>query len=367
KLDECKCEMTQMAVMNRLKEDVWNIDVGKLKVQLVTKEKSFKDLIKRLNVLKSEKESISAQVNTLEQEKYSKDELIKELETRLDSLQVVHAEVCSVVEDVEKVNNELMLKMAELKGKVADSYLQDRVVGQINHKMNRLSDTSDRLEWRDVSGNVKPFGVATVWDSLRYKHDIIPWFHVVWFSHCVPRFSFHLWLALHGKLITQDSLRQWDVYGDLAMICPLCAGQPDSHAHVFFECLYSMQVWDNLKGLAGLSHVASRYMHIVEYLISFAKRRSCKSVIAKLVLSASAYYLWQERNARLFLNQKRTVAQIVDVIKTSVRLKLLSCSFQKSKVKVKKVMRGYNIGVEALVNIRQVIKIDAELHHVEPP
>ncbi|GKE80126.1 hypothetical protein Tco_1550126, partial [Tanacetum coccineum] len=83
---------------------------------------------------------------------------------------------------------------------------------------------------------------------------------------------------------------------------------------------------DNLKGLAGLSHVAGRYMDIVEYLIPFAKRHSCKSVIAKLVLSASACYLWQERNARLFLNQKRTVAQ------TSVRLKLLSCSFKKSKV-----------------------------------
>nr|GEW57449.1 hypothetical protein [Tanacetum cinerariifolium] len=92
------------------------------------------------------------------------------------------------------------------------------------------------------------------------------------------------------------------------------------------------RVWDNLKGLAGLSHVAGHYMDIVEYLIPFAKRRSCKSVIAKLVLSASAYYLWQERNARIFSNQKRTVAQIMDVIKTSVRLKLLSCSFKKSKV-----------------------------------
>ncbi|PWA57192.1 hypothetical protein CTI12_AA411390 [Artemisia annua] len=38
KLDEYKCEMTQMAVMNRLKENVWNIDVGKLKVQLFTKK-----------------------------------------------------------------------------------------------------------------------------------------------------------------------------------------------------------------------------------------------------------------------------------------------------------------------------------------
>nr|GEW16420.1 retrovirus-related Pol polyprotein from transposon TNT 1-94 [Tanacetum cinerariifolium] len=50
-------------------------------------------------------------------------------------------------------------------------------------------------------------------------------------------------------------------------------------------------VWDNLKGLAGLSHVAGHYIDIFEYLIMFAKRRSCNSVIAKLVLSASAYYL----------------------------------------------------------------------------
>nr|GEY05773.1 reverse transcriptase domain, reverse transcriptase zinc-binding domain protein [Tanacetum cinerariifolium] len=75
--------------------------------------------------------------------------------------------------------------------------------------------------------------------------------------------------------------------------------------------------------LVGLSYVAGRYMDIVEYLIPFAKRRSCKSVIAKLVLSASAYYLWQERNARLFSNQKWTVAQIVDFIKTSVRSRSL--------------------------------------------
>ena len=53
--------------------------------------------------------------------KYSKDHLIQELETHLDSLQIVHAGVCSVIEDVEKVNNELMVKMAELKGKVVAS------------------------------------------------------------------------------------------------------------------------------------------------------------------------------------------------------------------------------------------------------
>nr|GEX54430.1 Werner syndrome-like exonuclease [Tanacetum cinerariifolium] len=38
-----------------------------------------------------------------------------------------------------------------------------------------LSDKSDRLEWRDVSGNVKPFGVAIVWDSLRSLCTLIIW------------------------------------------------------------------------------------------------------------------------------------------------------------------------------------------------
>ena len=39
----------------------------------------------------------------------------------MDSLLLVHAGVCLVIEDVEKVNNELMVKMAEPKGKVVGS------------------------------------------------------------------------------------------------------------------------------------------------------------------------------------------------------------------------------------------------------
>ncbi|GKB53678.1 reverse transcriptase domain, reverse transcriptase zinc-binding domain protein [Tanacetum coccineum] len=146
-----------------------------------------------------------------------------------------------------------------------------------------------------------------------------------------PRFSFHLWLVIHGKLKTQDKLRDWDTRSGLVLSCPLCDGQTDTHDHLFFHCPFSTQVWGSLKDLADFSNVPGRYKDIVDYINPFAKRRSCKSVIAKLVFSASVYYLWQERNARLFSNQKRSVKQVVDVIKSSVRLKLLSCSFKKSR------------------------------------
>ncbi|GKC24984.1 polypyrimidine tract-binding protein homolog 2 isoform X1 [Tanacetum coccineum] len=66
-------------------------------------------------------------------------------------------------------------------------------------------------------------------------------------------------------------------------------------------------------------------------LIPIASRRSILSLIAKLVVAASAYYIWQERNWCLFKNCKRKPIQICECIQSSVRLKLLSCKFKKSK------------------------------------
>ncbi|PWA26097.1 protein kinase-like domain-containing protein [Artemisia annua] len=103
------------------KIDVWNDDVGKLKVKVESKCKSFSDLIECLNAMKVEKNGLSAKLETLQKEDYSKDDLIQELETRLNSLQAVHVGVRLLVDDVDKVNNELTLKMAELNEKAKGS------------------------------------------------------------------------------------------------------------------------------------------------------------------------------------------------------------------------------------------------------
>ncbi|PWA57193.1 KIP1-like protein [Artemisia annua] len=121
KIDEYKVLISEMEAMNKVKEDIWNDDVGKLKVKIESKCKSFSDLIDRLNALKIERKGLSEQLETLQKEDYSKDDLIQELETRLNSLQDVHVGVRSLVDDVDKVNNELTLKMAELNEKVKGS------------------------------------------------------------------------------------------------------------------------------------------------------------------------------------------------------------------------------------------------------
>ncbi|GJT49245.1 hypothetical protein Tco_0975402 [Tanacetum coccineum] len=70
---------------------------------------------------------------------------------------------------------------------------------------------------------------------------------------------------------------------------------------------------------------------IVEFLIPFAKMKSIRIVICKLVFAAACYFIWQERNFRIFKKKKRTQVQIVELIKSNVRLKLLTCSFKKTQ------------------------------------
>ncbi|GJS56479.1 hypothetical protein Tco_0629841 [Tanacetum coccineum] len=90
-------------------------------------------------------------------------------------------------------------------------------------------------------------------------------------------------------------------------------------------------VWCHMRDVAGMSHVPPSLELILDYIIPIAKRRTSRSVISKLVLASSTYFIWQERNEHLFKSHKRTAAQVIECIMSAVRLKLVSCRFKKSK------------------------------------
>ncbi|GJW27277.1 reverse transcriptase domain, reverse transcriptase zinc-binding domain protein [Tanacetum coccineum] len=157
--------------------------------------------------------------------------------------------------------------------------------------------SSDLIQWKNKKGVLSLFSVAKAWEELRPRGFEVKWTRVVWFSHCIPRHAFHLWLTLRGSLRTQDKLRQWDVGNvDLSLIqCPLCDMVPDSHCHLFSECQFSSQVWCYVRSLA-LENVPPLMHLILIRLISIAHQRSARSIIGRLVVAATTYFLWSERN-----------------------------------------------------------------------
>ncbi|GJU82175.1 kinase-like domain-containing protein [Tanacetum coccineum] len=151
--------------------------------------------------------------------------------------------------------------------------------------------SNDTLEWRNSVGVVQQFSVSTVWNCIRSRDQEVDWYNMVWFLNCIPHRAFQLWLVINRKLKTQDHLLAWD-------------------NQILF--------WNAIKAYAGCSSVSDSFASIMAYLVPICKRRQGRVVIAKLV-EACAYYIWQERNWRLFRNQSRSPTQVIDSIKSECR------------------------------------------------
>ncbi|GJV29925.1 retrotransposon protein, putative, ty1-copia subclass [Tanacetum coccineum] len=189
----------------------------------------------------------------------------------------------------------------------------------------------DLPQWRDSKGVMSMFSVRGAWEALRPRGNEITWYHIVWFSHNIPRHAFNLWLIMRRSLKTQDRVRQWDVGPNVdlnTLRCKLCDAQPDSHEHLFFECPYSARIWILIRSLGGMELVSPRLHDIISYLQPIAHRRNARSVIGRILVAAAAYFIWVERNNRVFKNSRRSPEELRDAIIVTVRLKLLSFRFK---------------------------------------
>ncbi|GJS45306.1 putative reverse transcriptase domain-containing protein [Tanacetum coccineum] len=194
----------------------------------------------------------------------------------------------------------------------------------------------DCMKWRATNGTMTDFSVKYAWEVLRPRGIEVPWLHTIWFSHAILRHAFHLWLVMRRSLKTQDKLRQWDVSPttDITQVhCSLCGTQPDSHEHLFFKCSYSSKVWTLIRGLVGMDAVPPILDNILGWFQPMGNKRTIQNIVGKIMFAAASYFIWLERNNRLFKNNRRTPKELRDAIVVTVHLKLTTFRF-KNKAKV---------------------------------
>ncbi|GKF06055.1 hypothetical protein Tco_0036723, partial [Tanacetum coccineum] len=61
----------------------------------------------------------------------------------------------------------------------------------VNVVVPLLSEATDSLSLRHLSKDMG-FSVTAIWECIRPKFNEIDWFHMVWFSHQIPRHAIHL-------------------------------------------------------------------------------------------------------------------------------------------------------------------------------
>lgn len=204
---------------------------------------------------------------------------------------------------------------------------------------NLVAANSDTVKWRSKAGQLINFSTQNAWKDLKEEFPAVKWYKVVWFNSCNPRWAFTLWMAVKRKLLTQDRMMKWcpDV-----LLGPLCKSINDSHNHLFFQCEYSMEVWKQLKKDIKMSKVPEIWDQIVLMMENMACTNSIWSVVNRLIIAATVYYIWKERNDRIFVQDAKSTEVLVLNIKEQLRLKLMSLKVRKT-VHTEKVAELWNV------------------------
>ncbi|XP_071704107.1 uncharacterized protein [Rutidosis leptorrhynchoides] len=184
------------------------------------------------------------------------------------------------------------------------------------------------------------YSTKQAWLDLRVNGPVTSWHHIVWYSQLIPKHAFILWLAIWDRLPTQVRLQKWSLKKDSK--CLLCDQEADSINYLFFECFYSAKVWVLMKDNLILKGLPNKLTGIIEMMPKFPGKNQIWGIVTRLVLAESVYYIWQERNQRLFRGKKREVEELVDIAKEYIRVKLLTLKVKKSDA-VTSVERIWNV------------------------
>ncbi|XP_022003151.1 uncharacterized protein LOC110900574 [Helianthus annuus] len=188
------------------------------------------------------------------------------------------------------------------------------------------------------------------WQTIR-SHDIeVSWKDFVWFAQCIPKHAFLVWLIMRKKLMTQDKMLVWNQVRRKSMnmmCCLLCYKNIDSHGHLFFECEYSAQVWCKVRSHADMENIPPIWNNILSDMLQRRSSKLIANVVAKLCVAAAAYYIWRERNKRLFHNHARPPDMLAQEIIATVRYKLMGMKF-KTSAQVTRMLDKWNIHGDAV-------------------
>ncbi|GKA69396.1 RNA-directed DNA polymerase, eukaryota, reverse transcriptase zinc-binding domain protein [Tanacetum coccineum] len=198
-----------------------------------------------------------------------------------------------------------------------------------NIQVPTLSNNPDKPIWVDNNGSEKSFSTNTVWKDVRGSSGKVNWHALVWHPNCIPKHNFILWLVAKKKLCTQDRMKKW--YPNKVFECSFCKKDPDSREHLFFKCDYAQQIWKMICEMAKLRLKEEKYENILEEISKGNNQRSVWGVIKSLCLAATVYFIWQERNMRLFHNCKRNVKELFEIMCEDLKAKMVSISVKISK------------------------------------
>jgi hypothetical protein len=115
----------------------------------------------------------------------------------------------------------------------------------------------------------------------------------IWKSQCLLKIKVFAWLLISDRLNTKDMIkrRHWNVTDEYhCVLCP--AHCYEDRIHLFFECVFSMRVWNYLQIDWSVGDtIEEKFIH--------ARKEFGKPFFTEVVILA-AWHIWKQRNGLIF-------------------------------------------------------------------
>ncbi|KAG5562583.1 hypothetical protein RHGRI_005342 [Rhododendron griersonianum] len=96
--------------------------------------------------------------------------------------------------------------------------------------------------------------------------------------------------------------------------CVLCHGGQESHFHLFFECPFSALVWLQVREKCEVPPLDWDLASEIQWGVFHCRTKSIQATTFKLCLLTSIYYLWRERNSKIFRQISSDSSSVVNLI-----------------------------------------------------
>lgn len=183
------------------------------------------------------------------------------------------------------------------------------------------SSVPDKFLWQVGDITLQSYSASLTWEELRHHGQRQSWTCIVWFKGHIPSHAFMMWIAYLDCLPTRMRLASWGLQIDKS--CCICNHYEESRDHLFLRCSFSEQLWKLLMRRMGYRPFLFHTWTAMHSWLETADS-TCPYTLRLLVVQATIYKIWAERNRRLHCSVSSTPQNLLRDIDRLVRNVILA-------------------------------------------
>eukprot|EP00253_Pinus_taeda_P030337 PITA_30337 len=124
----------------------------------------------------------------------------------------------------------------------------------------------------------------------------------LWEGKCWPKVTIFTWLVRKGKILAWDKIIKRGFQGPSR--CSLCNGEAENQEHLLNRCPFAEHIWEKIRGLFGkiMRDQTNISLTIRQWGIGQFQSKVIRRIWS-LAVGFAIWFIWKERNKRIFRGQ----------------------------------------------------------------